>query len=623
MTGFPEASGDNPLIPAPDPRTPSVLVTQPTTVLTPSTEPHDLPESTLATYPVPLANMVRLLQRLAHLMAGPPSARGRGGLRSLIRTGRRLTQEAESFLASVRALQRYAALLASFGLDAERAARQTQYRDLLRASGDLADTVEAAVSPLDPLRTTHPDYVRTLVRDARNIFDLIHSSETARTIDAFATSGLPPAMVQEFLVPFRQIVASWLEELTHARIEHRIGEALEAAMLSPTTATGLGVLCATGTFGATAAGALPGPDAASVTLIKIVATRRFVMTSGSTADRVTWMNHIAGWLVRAARFDAEETSRFNEAIRRLRRLEPEVRRGLGSVDSDDAVRDAHDLLGRKFQQGPALNTAFAVLNVIQAYSAIIAVDDSTVGPTSILGAGGAAVTALQGAIVTINRIPLNALKVRDGGRLVARAWNASLSRTEATLASASELVEATAGVVTGAIAVLTILQGADAITQGLEAEDYWTVTTGGLQIASGVAIAAGVMMGVPGAQPGGVALGLAAATISLVRLGSEWGVREGNAVQFERMLTALNQHTNSSWNDHPLLSEVHASSQFTALQRAYDATDFSTFNTGMSVPLFLLVRDELHAYGVDYSVMRTGLHPMIDTDLVDAAIPAP
>ena len=55
-------------------------------------------------------------------------------------------------------------------------------------------------------------------------------------------------------------------------------------------------------------------------------------------------------------------------------------------------------------------------------------------------------------------------------------------------------MEATAGVVTGALAVFAIIGGIDTLTQGLEDRDYWTVTTGGLQIASGVAIAAGRLL---------------------------------------------------------------------------------------------------------------------------------
>jgi hypothetical protein len=88
------------------------------------------------------------------------------------------------------------------------------------------------------------------------------------------------------------------------------------------------------------------------------------------------------------------------------------------------------------------------------------------------------------------------------------------------------------------------------------------------------------------------------------------------------MLDAINDHMNSSWNDQPLISEVHASPQFRALHTAYDGTTFSGFDTGLSVELYTLVRDELHEYGVAYGDMRTGLHPMIHTDLLDAAIPA-
>jgi hypothetical protein len=441
---------------------------------------------------------VRDADYLARLVAAPES--DSGGLRRLNQLARAYTHEQAGFLALTRSLvgladafeecsQAYAPAVGT-------GPRYTTGWEPLRAAARaLQRRAEQNLSERGPLTSTHPTFVRSWRVAADNLWDLLHSPEGLRVFRALADDqGVALEERLTLLAYGRRVHEIALVEIDKSPKGRAVVQEAEDALIRKSPSHLLGFLAGLGSAATSTVGALPGPDAFSIVLIKLVGTWRLVEHHSSTR-LPSFRDDLVRWVVHAADFTATEREAFLAAMRRF-----EVLRG-AQADWTLPRQQARELLGGKFQTGWKLTAALSVLNLIQLASALAGPPEGERNPlqgaSEITAAGLAAIT---GTAVTFDR-------ALEAGQVAENL--SALGRTRTLFRVTSELTTRYAGAINATFAITAIIGGGFAIVQGHEDDEPWTMVIGSLQVASGIALM------IPGGQPVGVILGTVATAISV------------------------------------------------------------------------------------------------------------
>jgi hypothetical protein len=522
-----------------------------------------------------------------------------GGLQAMNRAAPRHVNEAEQAFAAIRAIEGVAYML--------RGRNDAQYRTLHRAAADLRDRAERALSSPVPLERTHPSFYNAYRTAAHNVHEHLRDRNIPGQLRTFANdAGIPVPQRVQVLEFVRQAVAAACDQLALSPRHPQIADDLEEALIRPAQDTLLPLVCSLGSVALGTVGALPGPDSASISLIKVVLHWKIVAGAGSASRLGTMLERAVRWLTRAARFTPTEAASFEAVVQRASRFRSTDY--LVRVDSDAAFSQAGRKLSDQFQQGPRLSAALAVLNLIQLGAAIKSLGDpDTPVGQAVTNVASTGLAASTGLVTAANRLDQAFL---IGGRDV------PVGRVRNLLRALGSMIEDHATAISTATAVLSIVGGVYTIVSATSGDevDWWNVTVGGLQVASGIAIAAGVLLGVPGAQPVGVVLGLVAGVMSLGPT-----LRDAVRTPPERAMNKLIEGLKalrSTWDNARLVDSMQLRGLVDALERAHGGTTYGTIDTGLNVDAYQGYRRRLHSLGIPDADARE----MITTDLLPAAV---
>lgn len=563
--------------------------------------------------PASLADLFRYLARLLHAAIGlnpPPTAGGvndatyqteliqsvgsthqNGGLRGMNHLARAYTAEASELLAMVRGLKGLADLLDEATIQASAPYYRSSgvYTSLRTAASALQTAVDNRVPGLSPLEATHPTFVRAWRTRAANLQTLLEEPEGLRVFRAFRDDAAISADDRRAVLDFaRRAVAIAVDELSRSTRHEQIADRVEQALTTPSQDNLLGFVASLGSLATASVGALPGPDAASIVFIKVVGTLRLVSLHDNAPELRSLRDRLIRWVVRAAAFTEAERNQFTAQMAAFR-----IARA-GELNDWSRNRDAaRDLLGSKFQTGWRLSAALSVLNVIQLAAAIQGSPDGERNPlqaASDITAAGLA--AISGTIVTLERAPIPVGRIRE----IIRVLHGG--------------VEAANGTINRVFAITSIIGGSFTLAQGVEDHDPWTITVGGLQVASGIALM------IPGGQPIAVVLAVVATAISarnaiLDRI--QDGMYRGYKKLFARLEAARSRWDEGSSEDETLfIHRLGVAAEVAALERAMDGTTFSTIHTGLSRSLWDSYKHRLRGLGVPEADARR----MLRSDLL-------
>jgi hypothetical protein len=511
-----------------------------------------------------------------------------GGLRRLNQLARAYTDEQARYLALVRSLVGLAdafeeCSLAYTPLVGSTTRCTTGWEPLREAARALQRRAEEKLSAQGPLTSTHPTFVQTWRAAARSLDDLLHSPEGLRVHRALAEDQGVALEERRTLLDFGRLVASIaLDALHNSPGGRALVQDAEDALIQQSPSNLLGFLAGLGSAATNTVGALPGPDAFSIVLIKLVGTWRLVELH-SSPRLPSFRNDLVRWVVHAADFTPSEREAFLSAMTRF-----EVLRA-ARADWTLPRQQARDLLGGKFQTGWRLTAALSVLNLIQLASALAGPPEGERNP--LQGASEitvAGLAAISGTAVTFDRA-LNA------GRTTQELE--ALGRTRTLFRVVSELTTEYSGAINATFAITAIIGGAFTFVQGREDHEPWTMVIGGLQVASGIALM------IPGGQPAGVILGTVATAISVRGAIDD---RRGSECRraYERVLQQV-KSTRSAWDE----GEGDPSTTFAArlrivpavnaLEAAMEQCEFPNIQAGGSRELFSDAVYRLRGLGVE------------------------
>jgi hypothetical protein len=512
-------------------------------------------------------------------------------LRRRNRQGINRLRRVEQFLGLTRTCRGFVELLHIGADPSGRDPDSNPYGRLRRASRRLANKIESQLcddtSPLTPLARTHPGVADGIERQAERVLaQLMDAPTVALAQQLWRDCSLDDAAKNRLMCAVRTIMAAAVREVSftgrHAELADHIAEAIEADGAQTDM---LSFVCNLGSIASGAFGQLPGPDALSVSLLMTVATQRLPFWS-LARTRFPGLNvRLQRYFHRAAGFDSDEASLFDDY----------VYRSWSSTDAalrEQSLERARNMLSSRLQSGVGINAVLALVGILQLYDAIASLDDDhTPLAERLNNLAASALSAATGTIWVLGRnggltcVPLAAVRTR--------------------LSVLAEFLEmaSVANVVSTAFAVSSIIGGALVLSSE---PDPWEYCAGWAQVGSGVLIAMGVLLGVPGAQPLGVALGIVAAGISLRN-----AFRAPSKIVLSSVLEQLRAH-------HVILMNLDAMDDLDALCAAVGDTSFSrsVASTGDSYLSASLYYRGLRNLGLDDETARA----LIDSDFTEGQL---
>ncbi|MFO0547792.1 MAG: hypothetical protein U0271_05355 [Polyangiaceae bacterium] len=543
------------------------------------------------------------------------------GLAHLNQLASNYTTEAEQMAAVVRAISGVTELLHSDAISrAYRAPGPTStnlannpYNNVHNAAEQLRTRLDAALHNVAPLSQTHAHYHRALLNAADHVIDILHDASIIQQLTAYANDNTVPVSArQQHLELVRRAIARAAEEVARTPRQATIAQEARAALYTPSSQGPILSLAASlASLPLGSVGSLPGPDAASAVFIKIVGTWRLPQVANNPGDARGVMARLQSWVIRAANMRPEQQHQFEQAMERV------STNTAPHFDSDAELSSARSALTENFQTGLGLTAALQALNVIQLLAAISAVGDPAQSDDTLLArvsgavAAGAATTA--GAIQVAQRA-LQSYVASVPNNIVTIAGRQIPARTVRDLMAFMDRAVTISGTVVSTVTIVaSVIQGIFTIGTADEG-DTWTIVIGSLQIASGVALAAGIFMGVPGGQPIGVLLGLVAGAMSLRDVILD-AIQTGSKRVVGKLIKMLKDQR-SDWDSHNMLANMGLQSLVDALESAHDGTSYSEYDVGLSDTAYHRVYHRLRNLGVPREHARQFIH----TTLLDAAV---
>lgn len=396
-----------------------------------------------------------------------------------------------------------------------------------------------------PLEYTHPDYVRDVRRHAESIFDLLGDYRYANAIRALAVDRQVGRELKEvWLGMARNALNEAAYQVSLTPLQAQIGQACQDAIHRIRDMERSIYGASSPYYGEPAPdydevrererarasaqrtleqGTLEEADALSIANTAVGVLGNLVGNTPFGCDSMAMMlaKVVVGWrTVGPFAFDAPSLDAVRDAyLRWIGRMGPAARQSVTRAlrsGAADSVHEAQEILQDRFQISGGYALATAVFSGIQFASLCQDVGANGFTPSnvagmaqSVAGFGASIHTLLQARAAAVG-------DARAAATASAEMVEVPRSRWERAAAVSRGVVEHLDRPIGFSFAIVNAIQGLVQLNEGLEQRNYWGATVGALNTASGALCAISFFTTVlPGTQPVGVALGIAAGLIDL------------------------------------------------------------------------------------------------------------
>ncbi len=437
--------------------------------------------------PTSLEPLLRVWEELDH----HPSGRRRSGWSGLIQqlellnAGRaRRTRAAMRMVSVIRTLSSLADLIVD--LRPIGAPIEPQAARFKHTANALYARVATPAIFANPLAVTHPTYTADVARLSRDIIQRTTDASTLDVMTSFRDEETWPLSIRYIvLVAFSSMLsraASAVMSGIVPRTTTPFPRLIRGALTSPGESSpfALAVECAE------LAKDMLGPSGFVLDLIKVAATADLLDGADDRHALRQVGDFVRDALVRYAHVD--------RAV-----LEAHIREG--------ELSEARHLVEHQFHSSIPIHAAalVSILGLAQAVHELHEHPDLEHAVDAL--SGGLDVSREVSEVLIANRSTI--LRAVERRAPITSAVS-MVERTETTLRVLHEFVEIASEWVAPLDAVARIVQGANSLAGANVAGDHWTIAIGGANVATGLLIAAAVLMGSPGGQAAGLALGLVA-----------------------------------------------------------------------------------------------------------------
>lgn len=387
----------------------------------------------------------------------------------------------------------------------QRQIRMRRARALRERAAALYASVQSAQHLFVPVELTHPEVLRALEAQGASLREYVEQTVSPALVAFLNDPQHPEGVRREQTVRLHEAVIAALDAIAQTPHEATLANVL-SPLVDQSNGSPLGRIAAASQFVTSSVGALPGPDALSVTITKLVVLRRLpLVAAGGSASLAAEADRYFLALARAT-LPASEHREFHLRTRIAREFtaSPEERAL--------ATRELEQMLGARLQSGRVLSSALVLLNALQLWSAFCDMTDPnnrsrgasiTAFASSAVGtAGGASITLCR--VVGVTAPTFGATPTPIGG------LRNALRSIDALMRRSGTAISVLAG-------VSSLVSGLYALQDGISEGDSVVVVVGSLQISAGLALTIGVLLDVPLAEPFGVLLGLVSVAISMAQ----------------------------------------------------------------------------------------------------------
>ncbi len=417
---------------------------------------------------------------------------------------------AANFFGSIRALAGIIEVLAEQPgyrpTDVEGQAVKARMLPLKEKMDEITRKLDSTVNLMSPLEYTAPKMMSDRAEEARRLAGILLDPAYAADIkEVSEDKSIPDCWKAQLFQQLGRSIHNAMLEVVKTKYESQIFDAVKKALDEHKTDLMIGGCLWASQSLASAGGNLPGANSLYVGAIRLRAMwgLKELGARGSAAVLDDILPH---WF-EALKFTSEQKAGFEASLKKFKDLHKQAAAETTQEGAQAASGKAQQVYENELlvkvksdgqpQSGVALSGAVSFINLI----CLILVWESM--PDKY-----------NPATWSVR----NWVDLTGAGANFGFGFCATLARMRVNLGVATRLAEnARVGLGLGIIlAAINVGEGIITAIDGYSKGDYWLISSGTLQLGSGVMIVIGIAMTSPGAQLAGVVLGLAATAVSLV-----------------------------------------------------------------------------------------------------------